>query len=85
MSWGLADCLRDAIFSYEVSEGVSFPPRFNGHPKSARGYPFPLESMMPPNYAFDSFILLEGFLEASWLLEKHHLHVGSQRGGILSP
>ena len=35
---------------------------------------------MPPNYAFDSFFLLEGFLEATWLLEKHHLHVGSQRG-----
>ena len=31
------------------------------------------------------FPLLEGFLEATWLLEKHHLIVGSQRGGILSP
>jgi len=40
---------------------------------------------MSPNYAFDAFLLLEGFLEAIWLLEKHHLHVGSQRGGILSP
>ena len=27
MSWGLADCFRDTTFSYEVSEGVSFPPR----------------------------------------------------------
>jgi len=32
-----------------------------------------------------SFPLLEGFLEATWLLEKHHLLVGSQRGDILSP
>jgi len=40
---------------------------------------------MSPNYAFDSFPLLEGFLEATWLLEKHHFHVGSQREGILSP
>jgi len=40
---------------------------------------------MSLNYAFDSFPLLEGFLEATWLLEKHHLLVGSQRRGILSP
>jgi len=40
---------------------------------------------MSLNYAFDSFPLLEGFLEATWLLEKQHLLVGSQRGGILSP
>jgi len=40
---------------------------------------------MSPNYAFDSFLLLEGFSEATWLLEKHHLHVGSQRGGIVTP
>ena len=32
-SWGIADCLRDTTFSQEVSEGVSFPPRFNDHPK----------------------------------------------------
>ena len=32
-----------------------------------------------------SFPLLEEFLEATWLLEKHHLHVGSQRGGIVTP
>jgi len=53
--------------------------------KSARGYPFPLESTMSLNYAFDSFPHLEGFLEATWLLEKHHLLIGRQRGGILSP
>jgi len=53
--------------------------------KSPRGYPFPLELTMSLNYAFDSFPLLEGFLEATWLLEKHHLLVGSQRRGILSP
>ena len=46
MSWGLADCFRDITFSYEVSEGVSFPPRFlrirsldlSNNPKTRRVY-----------------------------------------------
>ena len=46
MSRGLADCLRDTIFSYEVSEGVSFPPRLlritslvlSKNPKTRRVY-----------------------------------------------
>ena len=46
MSWGLADCFRDITFSYEVSEVVSFPPRFlrirsldlSNNPKTRRVY-----------------------------------------------
>ena len=46
MSWGLADCFRDITFSYEVSEGVSFPPRLlritsldlSNNPKTRRVY-----------------------------------------------